>query len=285
MVDVLVTIDSAKDMAKRLRKFLEAGGFEIQHTHACEAVAQMLGYRNWNTLHGVLGLADCSQASSTETAKGLGPAPATDLRFWPWVDFAFRRGCHPDGTPVHNPLTHARMEKDGRYFLMIDLPTLREEPAPFALPANPKPPSPDGEALLGVAIMGIAGMIESYADKDMEGLPESGRDMSRNWSWATSQFPFKIDGTYQWMSYSIRTVGGDTYEERKANLVAEACRAVSDLRAWAAPLVDKFKQTGRSTKELEVYGDWVWGALRSAGLEHTPLPESERRKSAKASVE
>lgn len=276
MVDVSVTTKTAKDMAKRLRKFLEAGGFEIQHTHACEAVAQMLGYRNWNTLHGTLDSADVNHAPSARAQTGLGPAPATDLRFWPWVDLAFRRGCHSDGTPLHLPLTHARTEKDGSYFLMIDLPTLREEPAAFALPANPEPPSPDGEALLGVAVLGIAGMIEEYAEEGMENMPEAGRDIARNWSWATSRFPFDINGTVQWMGYSIRTVGGETYEERKANLVAEARRVVSDLRAWAEPLIEKFKQTGRSTKELERYGDWVSGALRSAGLKHTPLADRRR---------
>lgn len=273
MVDVAVTIDSAKDMAKRLRKFLEAGGLDIQHTYACEAVAQMLGYRNWNTLHGVLGSAHSTPAANTETGTGPASALGSDLRFWPWVDFALRRGCHPDGVPMHKPLTHVRTENDGSHSFMIDLPTLREEPEPFALPVNHHPPSPDAEALFGVAILGIAGMIESYADKGMKGLPETGHEVSRNWSWATSEYPFYINESVEWMSYSIRAVGGDTYEERIAKLTAEARRAVSDLRAWGAPLVDKFKQTGRSTKELEMYGDWVRGSLRSAKLEHTQLVE------------
>lgn len=277
MVDIAVTPTTAKNMAKRLRKFLGAGGFSIQHTHACEAVAQMLGCRNWNTLQSVLDVSADQQPAQRAECSGLGPAPAIDLRFWPWVDLAFRRGCHRDGTPIHKPLTYSRTEKVGKSFLMIDLPTLREEPEPFALPVNPMPPTPDDEALLGVAILAIAGMIESYADSGMEGMPEAGRDVSRNWSWATSNYPFKIDGTHHWMSYSIRTVGGETFEERKASLVAEARRVVSDLRTWAAPCVDKFRQTGRSTKELERYGDWVSGALRSAKLEHTAPPGAQRQ--------
>ena len=37
-------------MASRLREFMREGGHEMKQTHAYEAIAKMLGYRNWNTL-------------------------------------------------------------------------------------------------------------------------------------------------------------------------------------------------------------------------------------------
>lgn len=54
MVAITLTHDSAKEMANRLRQFLAAGGTSIKQTHAYEALAKSLGYRDWNTLVGVL---------------------------------------------------------------------------------------------------------------------------------------------------------------------------------------------------------------------------------------
>jgi hypothetical protein len=54
MVAISLTHDSAKEMANRLRQFLAAGGTSIKQTHAYEALAKTLGYRDWNTLVGAL---------------------------------------------------------------------------------------------------------------------------------------------------------------------------------------------------------------------------------------
>jgi hypothetical protein len=54
MVAITLTPDNAKDMAHRLRQFLAAGGTSIKQTHAYEALAKALGYRDWNTLAGAL---------------------------------------------------------------------------------------------------------------------------------------------------------------------------------------------------------------------------------------
>jgi Glyoxalase superfamily protein len=54
MVAISLTHDNAKDMANRLRQFLAAGGISIKQTHAYEALAKSLGYRDWNTLVGAL---------------------------------------------------------------------------------------------------------------------------------------------------------------------------------------------------------------------------------------
>jgi hypothetical protein len=54
MVAISLTHDSAREMANRLRQFLAAGGTSIKQTHAYEALAKSLGYRDWNTLLGAL---------------------------------------------------------------------------------------------------------------------------------------------------------------------------------------------------------------------------------------
>ncbi len=54
MVAISLTHDSVKEMANRLRQFLAAGGTSIKQTHAYEALAKSLGYRDWNTLLGAL---------------------------------------------------------------------------------------------------------------------------------------------------------------------------------------------------------------------------------------
>lgn len=50
MVAISLTREGAKEMANRLRQFLAAGGTSIKQTHAHEALAKCLGYRDWNTL-------------------------------------------------------------------------------------------------------------------------------------------------------------------------------------------------------------------------------------------
>jgi hypothetical protein len=54
MVAISLTHENAKEMANRLRQFLAAGGTSIKQTHAYEALAKSLGYRDWNTLLGAL---------------------------------------------------------------------------------------------------------------------------------------------------------------------------------------------------------------------------------------
>ena len=43
-----------KQTAFRLREFLAADGIGLKVTHAYEALAQTLGYANWNTLQALL---------------------------------------------------------------------------------------------------------------------------------------------------------------------------------------------------------------------------------------
>lgn len=54
MVAISLTHETAREMANRLRQFLAAGGTSIKQTHAYEALAKSLGYRDWNTLAGAL---------------------------------------------------------------------------------------------------------------------------------------------------------------------------------------------------------------------------------------
>ena len=79
MVAISLTHDNAKDMANRLRQFLAAGGISIKQTHAYEALAKSLGYRDWNTLVGVL---QSQEMPVEDGAKANGPParlPATLL--------------------------------------------------------------------------------------------------------------------------------------------------------------------------------------------------------------
>lgn len=54
MVAISLSHESVKEMANRLRQFLAVGGTSIKQTHAYEALAKTLGYRDWNTLLGTL---------------------------------------------------------------------------------------------------------------------------------------------------------------------------------------------------------------------------------------
>lgn len=84
MVAISLTHDSAREMANRLRQFLAAGGISIKQTHAYEALAKSLGYRDWNTLLGALQASGSTSQDVTAehgaTASGTLPTrPATLL--------------------------------------------------------------------------------------------------------------------------------------------------------------------------------------------------------------
>jgi hypothetical protein len=51
----LPSLDTLKDQAKRLRAGLAAGGQDIPHSKSLELLAAQYGFRDWNTLHAVIG--------------------------------------------------------------------------------------------------------------------------------------------------------------------------------------------------------------------------------------
>ena len=66
MVTLTLSALAAKEAARRLREFLAAGGINLKQTHAYEALAQTLGYANWNTLQALL---SSSEHSSVDGKK------------------------------------------------------------------------------------------------------------------------------------------------------------------------------------------------------------------------
>ncbi len=54
MVTITLSAVGAKNAANRLREFLAAEGIKLKQTHAYEALAQVLGYPNWNTLQALI---------------------------------------------------------------------------------------------------------------------------------------------------------------------------------------------------------------------------------------
>lgn len=51
----LPSLDVLKDQAKRLRDTLGRQGTEVNHSRALELIASQYGFRDWNTLMGVMG--------------------------------------------------------------------------------------------------------------------------------------------------------------------------------------------------------------------------------------
>ena len=51
----LPSLDALKDQAKRLRAGLAADGQDITHSKSLELLAAQYGFRDWNTLHAVVG--------------------------------------------------------------------------------------------------------------------------------------------------------------------------------------------------------------------------------------
>ena len=51
----ILSIQSLKDQAKRLRTTLAEAGEPVSHSRALELVARQHGYRDWNTAHAAIG--------------------------------------------------------------------------------------------------------------------------------------------------------------------------------------------------------------------------------------
>ena len=77
MVTITLSAVGAKNAANRLREFLAADGIKLKQTHAYEALAQALGYANWNTLQALLPSAPDIAANSP--AKRLDAGHATHM--------------------------------------------------------------------------------------------------------------------------------------------------------------------------------------------------------------
>src|ERR1700733_6221506 len=71
MVTITLSAAGAKNAATRLREFLAANGISLKQTHAYEALAQTLGYANWNTLQALLSAAPLTASESSQAATAL----------------------------------------------------------------------------------------------------------------------------------------------------------------------------------------------------------------------
>jgi len=135
MVTITLSAVGAKNAANRLREFLANDGINLKQTHAYEALAQALGYANWNTLQALLngtslpGIAENAANFSAEMidARGLGytverlaeqAAPRTAITFDP-KEFDKFVGCYQFSSDAFcivsrkEELFHARLTGQG----------------------------------------------------------------------------------------------------------------------------------------------------------------------------
>lgn len=254
MVTTTISKESAKNMASRLREFMREGGHEMKQAHAHEAIAKMFGYRNWNTLTTVLEKKPAVEVPPDRTADEI-------EIYWPWVGLARSRERHVSGALVHQPLTWQAVQAGKPTVYHFELPTMMTEPQAFGLSITGAPNKVNGDALLAIFIEAVANLIEAYAAKGMEG---AGHEVSRNIWQKQVKYHVPIAKTFE---FAIRARGGKDHAESKALLVRAAEAAARDLHAWAQPILDRYRQTGRPWSDLEPYGDWVGYVLRSARLQ------------------
>jgi Glyoxalase superfamily protein len=109
MVTITLSAAGAKKAAGRLQEFLAFAGISLKQTHAYEALAQAIGYANWNTLQAGLdptamprseanpdaaALTDslASAANTDQIAKpGMTPNPGTEAAVRRFID-SMQRG-------------------------------------------------------------------------------------------------------------------------------------------------------------------------------------------------
>jgi hypothetical protein len=69
MITINLSATGAKEAVARLRQFLAANGISLEQTHAYEALAQTLGYANWNTLQALLSIFSGPENEAIAVAK------------------------------------------------------------------------------------------------------------------------------------------------------------------------------------------------------------------------
>ncbi len=248
--------DDIKGMVTRLRDHLAVTGSSLSQSQAYEAVAQMLGFKNWNTLSAML-----ETSSAARTAH-----PLKDQRIaicWPWVATAAVGKLRRNGTPHHIPLSWSTPLRNGTSTLEFQFPTLLREPSSFSLPVKGSPSEVDGLALLGIFARTLASILENYARDGKASCNESGQNLSQNTRYAVISYTADGAGTCELV---LRAQGGNNFSEGEENLRAAARDAANDFIFWAKPMLDRYTSTGRPWPELERYGDWVHRALRVARL-------------------
>jgi hypothetical protein len=251
MVDL--SKDNLKAMASRLRTYLRDDGIELKHTNALEAVAQMLGHRNWNTL-----------AASSERSDPTSAEPVrTDLYYWPWVARAIKGERRPNGAPRHLLQTWQAPKRDGTNTLSFDFVTMKPEPSPIGVPITGGAGDDEVVALLGVFTAAIAKIIDEYADGGLAVASQWSHETSGNMRSATLTFHIP---SIEKVELTLRAEGGANYEEGKANLVAEAREVAVYLHARAASMLAAWRASGRPFIQLAKHGQWVEYALYAARL-------------------
>ena len=75
MVTINLSATGAKEAVARLREFLAANGISLKQTHAYEALAQTLGYANWNTLQALLNTTATPENEASPEAAALAGLP------------------------------------------------------------------------------------------------------------------------------------------------------------------------------------------------------------------
>src|SRR5580658_5951368 len=71
MVTITLSAAGTKKAASRLREFLASVGIGLKQTHAYEALAQALGYANWNTLQAQLDSSAMPKSEASPCAPAL----------------------------------------------------------------------------------------------------------------------------------------------------------------------------------------------------------------------
>jgi hypothetical protein len=255
MTAIIISKQTAKEMASRLREFLHAGGHDIKQTHTYEAVAKMFGYRNWNTLSAQLDQSPDSESTVDRNADEL-------EIYWPWVGLARSRERRANGSLIHQPLTWQARSAGKPVTYHWLLPTMVNEPVSFELPIIGEPGRVDGEALLAIFTEAIANLIEVYTAKGLDGLSLGYENSRKIWS-AEVQYHLRNGETF---TFIIRARGSQDRATSQALLVSAADQVAEDLHAWGHPLLDRYRATGRRWDNLEQYGTWVNEVLHSARL-------------------
>ena len=75
MITINLSASGAKEAVVRLREFLAANGISLKQTHAYEALAQTLGYANWNTLQALLNTSAAPENEASPAEKRMANLP------------------------------------------------------------------------------------------------------------------------------------------------------------------------------------------------------------------
>lgn len=257
-MNIQLTNDSVKSMAKALRDFLATAEIELNQSNAYGAIAKIAGYENWNILSAKLKSQSNPQESSI--VNGERETSITLSRYWPSAARGLQY-CNKEGNFRHKVLTSQAPSRDGRNSLCFEFPSLQQDPESLKVPISGQASDSEMRSLLSLMLSAVASVLRQYVEANASPL-ETGSSTD-GLHWHVWNFPMPGISDFKIVT---RVLLKGSAKDARAELMREALQVADDLDGEASRIQPSPPETLNEWLNLSRHGPWVRYALRLNGI-------------------